>query len=451
MNKKELSIWVVIGFFFAAGMTMLILALNGVFGITENLNGYVANIAKYDSIGVSTVTSNSSQSTTLSLSQNRLNLANNGAQKTVLTGVTNGNIEAVAFGNNGIFKVPNMNLTAFCQTTRYIFLKYSTAGDFQKGDANFYNAPNAKSYVIDKETNLTFSLGVNGLYYVDLGTYGYGSVGSDCGDYVVFEMNFNYYKLGVVDGRLEVREILNAESFPGETRLCLSDIYGNSIVERYNNQQTTYYILNNKDQLLPLDYSLDLCSGIDEPGTTFRGVDGKIYNGNTVLNENGEFVPADYVLDGYILPAETLFYSDGTSNYYSGYSLGEASAGFWFYGANVIKVTENEGRYTFEKIPLNTDSTITKENTTVSGTNLFMIKNDHIIISYDLLTGNSREIQVNSDIIINDIEQIGYDMIKFSGINLNQYAVNGLVDKNGKIFYEFTPPEFTCFYIMPLN
>ena len=308
MNKKELSIWVVIGFFFVSGMTMLILAINGVFGITENLNGYVANIAKYDSIGVSAVNNSTTNSPTLSLSANRLNLATNESQKTMLTGVVNGNVEAVRFDNNGIYKVPDMNIRCFNQTSRYIFIEYCREEVYNLDFNNFNSTPNSIIYIIDKETNLTFRFPES--FY--LGAYNYGATGVDCGDFVVFR-NFNsqsYSKLGVVDGRLEIREILDISAFPGSITLWLSDIYGNSIVEHNNNSQSTFYILNNADQLLPLDYILDVRIDSQKTGTTFRAVDGKIYNGATVLNENGEFVPADYVPERYVLPTETLIYSD---------------------------------------------------------------------------------------------------------------------------------------------
>ncbi|MBO5103013.1 MAG: hypothetical protein J6C13_02865, partial [Clostridia bacterium] len=58
---------------------------------------------------------------------------------------------------------------------------------------------------------------------------------------------------------------------------------------------------------------------------------------------------------------------------------------------------------------------------------------------------------LNSDIILKSITLHNLDQIAFNGTNSYLQDVNGLISATGSISYEYTEPDFVCYYIFPLN
>ena len=190
----------------------------------------------------------------------------------------------------------------------------------------------------------------------------YGIAGADCGDFIIMqclerrdtssqEMADYYYKVGVVDNKLQVKEFFNSTILPNHPSIIVSDIYGNSIIQCVDK----YYILNNAGQLNAIDYSLTANpdyynSGFDDKlvKMTFRNYDGKIYNKerNTILSENGIFEAAENMPDNYILPTEYLIYSTQNADYYFNADFGGGhNYCFWYYRNSVIKVDKTNKVY----------------------------------------------------------------------------------------------------------
>lgn len=425
--------------------------------IMENLDGYIANISDYENLGVGTLKTqisnknkNPKTSLVIGFDVPSCVYADEISHQTVLTGIDeDGNMEMVNFEKDGHSKKPKLNILSFNQTSRYIIVTYTKNNVSAIYDTQFWNDTNSRTYFIDKKTNLTFKLDFEGNFTI--GMYGYGIIGSDCGDYVVIFANQSYYKIGVKNGVLEVKEFFKIGQLPQYSSVELCDIYGNCIIYRYDNGKK-YYILNNLGELISLNYELDICDRVGNPGTTFRGVDGHIYNNGQVLNSAGYFVDAEYVPQNYILPSETLIYSTEDADYYYNKKEYDPSRNyFWFYGHNVIKVTKSADKYNFEQIALNVYTGTHPNKIIHAGIYVYAINDDNLIVKSNITTGKTEEIYIENGVIIQSIELYNHNMLKFTGTDSFLNTVIGIIDNLGNINYSYTEPDFVCYCILPLK
>ena len=461
--KKIWYIFIVIFVIICGGIitTFCILSLK-----IENLDGYIVDLESYSNIGVAVVNKNSKESKNMNIKINSgycsisSNNSNNESliknKRNCLVGVDNeGNVEELRFKKKNSNIKPKLNICSFNQTKRYIIVTYfdgkaslvSYSNQFKNGkeyDRNY------RTYIIDKQTNLVFKFDLFEDIYIGQG--GYGIIGSDCGDYFIIRASLSdgkghyigttYCKVGVENDQLKVQEIFRKDTLPGGSEIRLCDIYGNCIIHRYSNQR--YYVLKNTGELSLLDINLDLCGGINHPGTTYRAIDGCIYNANQVLNYNGEFVDAEYITDGYILPTETLAYSTESADYY--YAIKTYNNGyFWYYPNTVIKVEKNSERYNFEEIPfnINGEGFQYKEN-------YYSFGDDNVIMKTNILTGDQVIINLQENIILNSISLFNYSHIYFVGINEYMQTVKGIIMEDGRIIYKIEEPNFVTYYLQPL-
>lgn len=351
-------------------------------------------------------------------------------------------MEQIEFEKNNSKKKPKLNIQSYNKTNRYILITYTDHNISNVYDTQFWHNEHCRTYLIDKETNLVFKLDL--FEHFTVGMYGYGIVGSDCGDTILIQANATY-RIGVENNQLKVQEIFRQDTIPGGASIRLADKYGNCIIDRYNNVGS--YVLTKDNKLISLNVKLDLCDGIGHPGTVYRAVDGKIYNGNMVLNENGEFIVSDYIPEGYVLPSEALIYSDETTDYYFLVNEYDGSRNyFWFYGKYMIKVDKNSGEYQFSQIQFNVNYQGFQ-----SGTYFYSFENDRDIIQTNIFTGEQKVFQVAENIIISSISVHQYNQISFTGINEYLQQVRGIVKANGEILYTFEGPDFETYFIQPLR
>lgn len=419
--------------------------------IIENLDGYVANLSSYSNIGVATV--NNTYSSIASNSQNNSKLLfmntnivyaqNDNHNKTCLVGVGDENeIKEINFQKQDSIINSKLNIRSFNQTKRYIIITYTDDDVTKIYDTQFLNGKRYRTYILDKETNSVYKF--DSFEHFDIGMYGYGIMGSDCEDYFIINAGLSYYKVGVVNEELKIQEIFKQNTIPDGAEIRLCDKYGNCIIQRYNNMG--FYVLNNQGKLTSLNQTLDLCSGIDHPGTTYRAIDGCIYNGNYVLNENGDFVEASYIPNEYILPSESLVYSTETADYYFIAKKYDSSRNYmWFYTKTLIKVQKNNNEYTFEEIPFNVN-----DKGFQSGDAFYSFENDTDIIKTNILTGEQKIITVENNIIISSISVHDYNQIQFVGINENLQTVKGIIYNNETVSFNYEEPDFIAFFIQPL-
>ena len=456
MKKKIIGIVLTICLLLPIGICLYGCKQKNNKNVIENFDGYVANLSNYENLGVGTLkTQNSNKRTKTSLTIGfdipSYVCAEEVSYQTVLTGVDeNGDMEMVNFEKDGKYKKPKLNVLSFNQTSKYIIITYTQNNVSSIYHTQFWNNSNSRTYIIDKDTNLTFKLNFEGNFTV--GMYGYGIAGSDCGDYMVIFSNQSYYKVGVKDGLLEVKEFFKIGQVPEYSSVELCDIYGNCIIYRWDNLQTYYYVLNNLGELIPLDYQLDICNSVGNPGTTFRSVDGRIYNNGQVLNSDGYFVDTDYVPQNYILPNETLVYSTEDADYYYNKKDFDSSRNyFWFYGNKVIKVTKNADKYDFEQIAININTGTHPDKIVQAGIDIYAVNDDNLIVKFNIVSGKTEEIYIENDVIIQSIELYNHNMLKFTGIDNFLNTVVGIVDSLGNINYSYTEPDFVCYYIYPLK
>ena len=450
---KKIHTFILTILFIFSGMT-IISCKNLNSSTKENLDGYVANLSSYSSVGVATI--NKAHSNNGLNAQNNLKLLkmdtnlsyskNEDQNKTCLAGVGDNNkIEEVSFSKKNNKIIPQLNVECFNQTKRYIIVTYTNEDVSIIWKTQFNNYNGAKTYIFDKETNLVFKFDFFITFVADM--YGYGIMGSDCGDYFIIEGTSNdgdsYYKVGVVNGELKIQEIFKKNTIPGGAVIRLCDNYGNCIIERQDNKG--YYVLNNQGKLIKLNQNLDFYLGHEHPGTTYKAVDGFIYNGNYVLNKDGEFVDASYIPDAYILPYESLVLSTETADYYfSTYEFDNNL--FWFYPNTLIKVQKQDNEYMFEEIPFNVNKTGFQ-----CGEFFYSFENDTDIIKTNILTGDQSIVSVGDNIMISSISVYDYNIIQFTGINEYMQTVKGIIYNDGTVSYDYEESNFITFSIQPIK
>ena len=387
-----------------------------------------------------------------------------------------GKVDKVSFKNGNKDVVPdNLYVSSFNKTKRYIIITYTDLDNSSSGqnevlrntfDSQFHYA----TYVIDTVTNLTFKLEIEDFYSFRIGTSGYGIVGADCGDEFIVtvdigryntemnDSNYKYYKIGVVDNKLQVKEFFSSELMRS-AYIYFSDIYGNCMLTNSSNKK---FILSNSGQLteLPDDawptYGYKNPDEPQSPREIYRAIDGKIYFNNQVLNESGVFVNTEHIIENYTLPSENLIYSEDNIDIYCDVRLGSSISDgydfyFWIY-TTAIKVVNNNGKYEFHPIKINTQHYSLLSSTMVFVDNkAYVLENDREILITDLLTGAASSVSLNKDIIVRSIAPYGVNTIEFEGIDMSLNAVYGIVDKDGNANYEYSKQEFACYYILPLN
>lgn len=423
--------------------------------ISEDLDGYVANLSSYSDIGVATVNNTySSVASNTQINSKYLLMNTNftyaqpdNHHKTCLVGVGDDNeIEEICFQKHHSKINSKLNIISFNQTKRYVIITYTDKEVTKIYDTQFWNGKRYRTYILDKETNLVFKFDC--FVNFGVGMYGYGIMGSDCGDYFIITASNNgcsYYKVGIVNKELKIQEIFNQYTIPDGAEIRLCDKYGNCIIQRYNNMG--FYILNKQGKLIYLNQTLDLCGGIIHPGTTYRAVDGCIYNGNYVLNETGEFVVASYIPNRYILPSESLVYSTETADYYFLANEFDSSTNYmWFYKKTLIKVKKNNDEYSFEEIPFNVN-----KKGFQSGDAFYSFENDTDIIKTNILTGEQKTITIENNIMISSISVHDYNQIQFVGVNEYLQTVKGIIFDDGTVSFDYEEPNFITFFIKPLR
>ncbi len=416
----------------------------------QNLNGFMANISDFTSIGVGNIyTENANATSTLNMSSSNVLLNGKKENKKVLFGIDQlGKIKPVKFKKDGKEEEPQWSVYAFNQTKRYMFVTY-TAGDYSDEDIYstiwFYeeNHSHFITYIIDKQTNLVFLLDMEATFRYNMYKY-------DCGDSFVIEqycyadngIYYKYYKVGVVDNKLEVKEIFDTSKVANSSFIVLNDIYGNSIVERYfGNSDYSYYVLKNSGQLVEIEGNPNIHNWV-VPGeiTLFRSVDGQIYYDGKVLTANGDWQTVENFPQNYLLDTDNLICSTEEADYYYHKDL---------YDGKIIKSYNNTAYPQFEEIE-NIVSMADSEKI-ISGTNMYAITADNVISKINFMTGEIESHTLNNDIILKSITLHNLDQIAFNGTNSYLQDVNGLISATGSISYEYTEPDFVCYYIFPLN
>ena len=416
--------------------------------ISENLDGYIADLAKYSSIGVAKRSSNFSNKNNLDSSNNSnvniLYAADNEKTSTCLVGVNKDSVfEEVCFEKDNENLLSGFNVLSYNQTNRYILITYSDLSVSKIHDTQFWNNEHCRTYLIDKSNNLVFL--IDSFEQFQIGMYGYGIIGSDCGNFIVIYSNNTYYKVGVENKQLKLQEIFKQDTIHGGAEIQLCDKYGNCVIKRYNSNK--YYILNNNGLLKTVYFELDLCQGINHPGITYRAIDGQIYHYNKVLNQEGNFVDASNVPAEYILPSEALVYSTETTDYYFLAKNFDSSRNYmWFYPNKLIKVEKGNNSYTFNEVPFNVN-----EEGLQAGEYFCSFENDTDIIQTSILTGEQNIVKVNENIILNSISVHNFNEISFVGINEQLQTIKGIINENGDISYEYVEPEFQTYFFQPLQ
>lgn len=445
---KKFFISIVLTLFILSGITFV-----GCKSINENLDGYIANLSSYSNIGVATISNTISMnkqtgSKNLSMGTNYGYAQHKNQHKTALVGISDENeIEEIRFQKQNKTVNSQLNIVSFNQTKRYIIITYTNYEVTKIHKTQFFNDNRRRTYILDKETNLVFKFDTFDWFRV--GMYGYGIIGSDCGDYFIINTSnkgLSYYKVGVVNEKLKIQEIFNQYTIPDGGEIQLADKYGNCIIKRYNTNKNIY-ILNNQGKLSYLNQTLDLCDGVGHPGTTYRAVDGCIYNGNYVLNEKGEFVEASYIPGKYVLPSEALVYSSETADYYFLAEIFDSSSNYmWFYPKTLIKVEKNNNEYIFEEIPFNVN-----EKGFQSGEFFYSFEDDTNIIKTSILTGEQKIVTIDNNIILSSISVHNYNQISFVGINEYMQTVKGIIYDDETISFDYEEPDFTTVFIQPLR
>ena len=415
----------------------------------QNLNGFMANISDFTSIGVGNIyTENANATSTLNMSSSNVLLNGKKENKKVLFGIDQlGKIKPVKFKKDGREEEPQWSVKAFNQTKRYMFVTYNAhyySNNFIDSNIWFYkeNHPQSVTYIIDKQTNLVFLLDMEASFKHDI-------YKNDCGDSFVIEQSYHannntcykYYKVGVVDNKLEVREIFDTSSVPNSNGIIFSDIYGNCIVERYfGSFDYSYYVLKNSGQLVEIEGNPKTHSIASGEITLFRSVDGQIYYDGKVLTANGDWQTVENFPQNYQLDTDNLICSTEEADYYYHKDL---------YDGKIIKSYNNTAYPQFEEIE-NIVSMADSEKI-ISGTNMYAITADNVISKINFMTGEIESHTLNSDIILKSITLHNLDQIAFNGTNSYLQDVNGLISATGSISYEYTEPDFVCYYIFPLN
>lgn len=444
----------IITFLFVLSFVFLGLNIGGCTNnpISENLDGYIANLSLYSNIGVATI---NNKSNALNLEGERIGLTalaieNNSSDannnKTCLVGLDiNNQVKQIQFHNQNNSVNAQLNVVSFNQTNRYILITYTNKDVEKINDNQFWSDNEHRTYIIDKQTKSVFKIDL--FEHFVIGMYGYGIVGSDCGDYIVISAGRNnaisYFKVGVENEKLKINEIFSQYTISSGAEIRLCDKYGNCVIRRYDN---TYCILNKDGILKSVDFDLDICGGINNPGTTYRAIDGCIYHNQKVLNQNGEFVDTPSVMNKYILPSEALVYSTDLADYYFLAKPYDVSRNYmWFYNKTMIKVNKNGVQHTFEEIAFDVN-----EQGFQSGENFYSFRNDRDIIKVNILTGAHQVISLNNDIIINSISVYAYNEISFIGINETLQIVKGIIEGDGTIVYAYEEPDFTTYFLQPI-
>ena len=442
------------------------LCLNACKPKTTNFDGWVADISNYQSLGIGTLTNDSQVRSFSNTFDSEMVAHAESGEKIVLTGFdANGNIEEVKYSKNGKILKPKSGVIAFNQSERYIFVTYSTI-NFETIDKSiFRNDKESQTYMIDKQTGLTFKLDFS--YSMTVGIYGYGIDGGDCGDTVIIFAEQKYYKAGVENGKLKVQEFFNSSAMPGYCSILLADKYGNSIVQRTieaNSGSIYYYVLTNSGELKKIEEKIVTVQ--DSNYNLYRGKDGLIYLNNyvqyandepftstKVLNQNGDFELLPEVKTPHVFQSEALIYSNETSDFYfMNDALPENVGIHWKYDDKMVKVNRGSGdEYTFEIIDINTIITNGSNNYTYSNFGFYTIKDDYKIWKYNFNTGETSIVELPSQSIISTIEFYDINKIKFSGTDQFLNNMSGTIDQEGNIEYNVTKAKFSCYYISPIK
>ena len=200
----------------------------------------MANLSQYSNIGVATYKTKNNVRTSNNKSNSKYRLFNslsvyassNENKKNCLVGVDeNDNLEQIEFKKDGSKKKPKLNIQSYNQTNRYILITYADYDVSYVYDTQFWHGEHNRTYLIDKETNLVFKLDL--FDHFTVGMYGYGIIGSDCGDTLLIQANATY-RIGVENNELKVQEIFRQDTIFDGAEIRLADRYGNCIIKRYN-------------------------------------------------------------------------------------------------------------------------------------------------------------------------------------------------------------------------
>ena len=402
----------------------------------ENLDGYVANISNYKSIGIGSKNTPKSNNQLNLIYADELNTNDDSVTSANLIGVKDdGAIEKIKFTKNDDEVEPIYNIFSFNQTSRYLLITYVIDGDAPKHIIKnyFFNYDEYVTYLIDKNTGLTFNLNFAEEYTLNFRQHGISS--ADCIDKIIMRFRQKYYKVGVENDELIVQEFYNNEIFDDNIEILLCDKFGNCILS--NN-----YIYTKDGQIKPTNFIFN--------NNTYRGFDGLIHHENYVLTENGEFIESVDTIQ-HPIPTEFLIYSNNNDYYFYSPSLANFDGSCkWHFGDNVVKITKNGDTYTINLIPLNFGNLDSKK-ILINSNFVYAITGDYEITKVNYISEESEVINLTNNIILNKIKIYDSTTIEFVGVDYSLQKVQGTIKANGEISYSYTKPVFECYTILPLS
>lgn len=335
----------------------------------------------------------------------------------------NGSFEKIKYEESSDFE-SNYFVSAIQKLGNFVFINF--ARDVNKIYNTYNNSPQDYGFVLDKKTGKMFDITKYGVNIYTSGVYG---VSNDA-FFSLLHLNGNshgsIYKFSIVDGRLEIKELIDlrkVSSFGIEYKV---DRYGNIF------SKNGKYILTSQGELRRLDSKVNVA---------FNGI---AYSGNSCFDKNGDLVPATWVpsnflnmKDYYEAWNQNIIYQSDNEIYYRDLRYSKNK---------IIKYTIlNDIEYKVEEIIMQKS----EDNTGVVLNERIYFLNDSQIYYVTIKDGSYFEI--SSEYIFNSIYSDNLGNICFTAVTNNLDNVEGIINyTDNSVEIKMFKNDYKVFYVEPL-
>lgn len=247
-----------------------------------------------------------------------------------------------------------------------------------------------------------------------------------------------YYKATVVDGKLEVKEIIDMSNFVDFENLIV-DKYGNVFLGQRSGQLTeetstfyaSYYVTTG-GEMKQLNVSVN------------RALNGIVYTSDKTkqFNAQGELIDNSFENCDFYQKRANLIKRVGNIEYY----FGTRQDPYYYSKKDTIyKVTwKNDVEFDVEENVL----TDFEEDYVVTADKIFF-RNETKIYSVDIVTGQKEDL--TSEYFFTSIETDNLGNVSFVGLDSSMQNVTGLIRNDGTVETSVTASEYKVYYIKALN
>lgn len=382
----------------------------------------IANFDNYQSISVGV---ENTQSSRVLLSN-----GNNQKRKPHLVGKRkDGSFEKISFEEqkDGQKIVNNYGIVAIKNVGSFFILKYALGYTGEVSNEISSWGSGDILYALHKKSGKMFDISNNPVNVFTRGVY------CVSGDDSFFALELlgdkKISKFSVVDGELEVKEVLDLSKFNAFSCQFVADKYGNMF-------SRNGYILTTQGELSVFDTDVKIAkNGIAYVGNKWVTAEGVL--------EDAEFVPNDMTnlnfADDYYGEEKYLVYQEANTSYYRSTQTSEQSGKIYKY------TFTNEIEYTLEIINL---QKYEDKTGVIIKDRIYFLDSTEI---YYVNVNDGSFVSISSDYFFNKIYTDNQDNIIFEGIDNYLNDVVGIVSQNDIVSVGITPKQFEIFYISPIN